>query len=139
MTVAAPVVVLALLGTVIQTRRAAIAIRYLGSTIDRGAAVGRGAPRVRCGLSVRKPGRMAFSYPLCALEVTDGALVVFGPHGRRLAVLTADTGEVELGRRIMWELRLRDRTSDVVLAVRNDGERLLRAWLSDKRSLGTGS
>lgn len=128
--VVGPVVAAVVVATVLLMRRAGTASRFLTTTIGRSAISIEGGSRVPCGLSVRKPGRLAYGYPSCTLEIHQDALVVFGPMGARVAEFPRTSDAVmDLRRRLLWELRVKLSDGEVIVAVRDDAAQTLRGWL----------
>lgn len=129
--VVAPIVVLAVVGTVFQTKRAGAATRFLSSTVGRVPADAPLGPRVRCGVSVRRPGRMNLSYPLCELAVAPQGVVVFGPTNGRMAEFCDAPGlAVEVSDALMRQVTVSSKEGRVVVAVRAKDATALDSWLS---------
>jgi hypothetical protein len=129
--VVAPVVVLAVVGTVLLTKRGARATQFLSSTIG-GMPVGAEAgARVKCGVSVRRPGRMDYSFPLCEAEATARGLVLFGPMSGRMAEFcTGSEVSVEVEDGLMRKVLISSKAGQVVVAVRAEDATDLDPWLS---------
>ena len=129
--VVGPLVVLAVLGTVFLTKRGSAATRFLSSTIGCVPPGAPAGPRVKCGVSVRRPGRMDFSYPLCEVEASTSGLVVFGPMSGRMAEFcTGSEVSVKIEGGLMRRIVISSRAGQVTVAVQDKDAAALDPWLS---------
>jgi hypothetical protein len=127
--VVVPIAVFFAVATTLLMRRGEAATRFLASTIGcmpRGSVAGT---RVKCGVSVRRPGRMAFSYPSCEVEATALGLVLYGPMSGRMAEFCSGSGwSAEVRSGLMHRIVISSDTARVVVVVRGKDATQLGPW-----------
>lgn len=131
--IVAPIVVFFAVVTAWQTRRWITATRYLSSTLGCAPSSTSNAPqRLACGISVLRPGRLVISHPLCKVEVSPEALVVYGPMGGRMAEFcsAAEYVSVVADEPPSPPLLITTSHAKVSLYVRRTDEPVLQSWLA---------
>ena len=126
-----PVVAVAVVLTVWQMRRMNLAHRFLASTVRSAPRASSVGSRVPCGLSVRRPGRVKYSYPLCSIEVGASAVLSRGPLGGQMAEFSVQSADCQVSHQQYFSsMTITSAAGSVLVTVRSADAGLLERWSS---------